>query len=365
MGLYAPISMVYWFPRLGSINTFKLALIAFICLSTFIYNAGTKRTTSGVTAFAFLALLAILPSIGLSPFDDLVDYFTNVGIIAAFCLAVSTFDANDHLYKILTNIISFGVVSFALTHIIGSVFFNLDAYIPINEAYTGFADIGFNLSRTGWSASLGLFVPILFLNRSSRQGLLLVIPLILSQYICGGRGGLVASAAATIIILWRRREQALLVSLLFCGLALIQANYDEFTGAMRLDRLDGGANALNSFSAGRIESYVLALEMIQQNWLTGIGYGQMDLSNQIGCEDVHNAFLLLTAELGLFVAPLFFGLFILVRPLLKPTRTSDIAPLAPMVALVLLMSVEPSVLFKSFQNSFGFWSYFFLRHLRP
>lgn len=365
MGLYAPISMIYWFPRIGPINTFKLALIALICFSTFLFNTGTKRTLSGVTAFAFLALLAILPSIGLSPFYDLVDYFTNVGIIATFCLAVSTFDANDHLYKILSNLISFGVVLFALIHVIGSVYFNLDSYIPIDEAYTGFADIGFNLSRTGWSASLGLFVPILFLNRSSRQGLLLAIPMVLSQYICGGRGGLVASAAAILIILWKRREKALLVLLLFCAVALIQTNYDEFAGAMRLDRLDGGANALNSFSAGRIESYVLALEIFQQNWLTGIGYGQMDLSRQLGCEDVHNAFLLLTTEMGLFVAPLFLGLFILVRPLFKPTRTSDIPPLAPIAALVLLMSVEPSVLFKSFQNSFGFWSYFFLRHLRP
>ena len=167
MGLYAPISMIYWFPRLGSINTFKLALIALICFSTFLFNTGTKRTLSGVTAFAFLALLAILPSIGLSPLNDLVDYFTNVGIIATFCLAVSTFDANDHLYKILINLISFGVVSFALIHVIGSLYFNLDSYIPINEAYTGFADIGFNLSRTGF-CSLGFCSYFILKVKSTR-----------------------------------------------------------------------------------------------------------------------------------------------------------------------------------------------------
>jgi O-antigen ligase len=306
-------------------------------------------------------LLAIIPSVFLSKISEIVDYTTNVLIIFSFTITVSLLRINRDIIKKVLNIISVGILIPVIIHLSGVFVFDFNNLLPINEPYISFKEIGLNVSRTGWSASLALFIPILFIKRSSFSALLFSIPVLTSQFISGGRGGLLAGVVTVILILINRKNYRIIAVLGMFIIAAVVAYSDELSLILRLNRLSQSEGALNSFSAGRIDSYIASLKLLLNNPVFGIGYGNMDLTTVLKMKNVHNAFLLLITELGIFSFLFFIGIFLLLQRLFTGNRKLGIPTYVPIIALFVLMMLEPSVLFRSFQNSFGFWAYYFIR----
>ena len=359
--LYASLAICYWLPGLHDISFLKLTVIALACFLIVSTGELSRLGLQKALSFFFLALISILPSFFLSGIENITDYVLNVAIICAFYVASTA--TNPSLAVTLSNalqIIRVSVLSLVGLHIFGSVTGTFDSLMPFVDRYTRFSDIGFNLSRTGWSASLGLMTPIFFINQRTITGLIMVLPILISQIISGGRGGALASVIVVLMTLIQRRQYALLTGGLTISAVLILINAEYLTTHLRVDRISNGTHSLNDFSSGRIDTYLESIDIFLSNPIFGIGYGNMDLTAQTGVRLVHNTFMLIISELGIFCLPFFIGLFRLFKDLTDVGTSHSVKRSVPLAAAFTLMMLEPGILIRSFQNSFGFWLLFFL-----
>lgn len=356
--IYTPLSIVYWLPNLEYIHYLKALFIGVFCFSVLLKGRYDRKALLKSMIFVTFAIIAILPSIFSSSTVTIVDYFQNIFIIGLyfFCSFSLSHLRSDYVIKIV-NIICYGILIICLAFLYGVFVGDFDAYLPLDDPYTYFRNTGFNLSRTGWSISLALFTPFFFIERKSATACLMIIPLFFSQIISGGRGGMLATLMCVALILVYRRDLKLLSwSMIILGIA-IYINYDFLYSLLRLERLSGSVGGLNRFSAGRLDSYVQSVVILTSHPILGIGYGNLDLTDIVGFQLVHNSVLLIITELGLFsiflIAPMLFIVFS-IRSIGRKYRVPKYIPL---LVLFFLMMIEPSVLFRSFQNSFGFWAY--------
>lgn len=356
--IYAPLSIVYWLPRFEYISYLKILLIGMFCFSVFLKGRYSRKAFLESVLLFTLAIIAIVPSIFLSSTASIGDFIQNIFIVSIFYLCSSSMNKfNDRIIVKVINSICYCVLLICLVFLYGVFIGNFDAYLPLNDPYTYFRNTGFNLSRTGWSVSLALFTPLFFVERKSTTACLMIIPLFFSQIISGGRGGMLATLICVILIFIYRREFKLLSwSMILLGI-IIYANYDTLYSLLRLERLSGAVGGLNSFSAGRLDSYVQSVLIFGSHPVFGIGYGNLDLTEILGFQLVHNSLLLIITELGLFSIFLIIPMVFIVFSIRSMGRNHRVPKYIPLLVVFFLMMIEPSVLFRSFQNSFGFWAY--------
>jgi O-antigen ligase len=124
-------------------------------------------------------------------------------------------------------------------------------------------------------------------------------------------------------------------------------------------------STFDSFSAGRISGYMVALELISQRPFRGYGFDQLVLADfGLGYQDVHNLWLRLATEAGVFLPLAFAGLIsaflVRVRSLFRVVTRDERIALYSLAAVVfnglLLTLFEPNTLLGTFQNSASWWA---------
>lgn len=377
---YLCLAPVYWLPGI-SINllyAFKFILIASAVSLSFIYLLTIGKLTfprgiiglGGFILIIFVSMPALMQTDSALALKRIQDYFLGYStFFAAFALSAAKISFNKPLFfsalfisvlcSLVTASAALGVPSFTSPSAFGSV----------DLAISGFSGL-----RTGWSIGTGLYLSALFFiippNRNFRWVLTILVVLCFfqivgSQVAVGGRSGLVMSLAIISVYFWKYMPKSILLIIGLVFFLFVSTHIDYLAEHLRFDRISSSSNqtdALNHFSAGRIGTYIFAFEKFFESPLTGHGFGNV----QIHGIDIHNLWLRMLAEGGLFL-PLLFLLFI--YKALKSSRFSvqknDIAGrqleydrfiLQLIIWSGILASLfEPNTLLGTFQNSCIWW----------
>ncbi len=243
---------------------------------------------------------------------------------------------------------------------------------------------GFGAGRTGWSNGIALNLPtaVLFLSRARMRRfpvgriltfILILVSIVGSQIVCGGRAGLVASllviAAFALTGSSRSMAAVAIVTTVLVAFFLSDFLFEQ----LRINRLATAVvsvDTIDKFSAGRVRGYIVALDLIGQSPFIGHGIGQVSLQQYgLGYPDIHNIWLKMAVESGIAL-PVFVFLIICAvlakaLALAKQLRGKDLErdDRLFMLALILIVFVgvvlsffEPNVLIGTFQNSAIWWA---------
>jgi hypothetical protein len=189
---------------------------------------------------------------------------------------------------------------------------------------------GFTNKRSGWSQGLAFYLPILaalpfFSLRKKAFTYLLslggIAILLASQFITGGRSGLLASmvvlAALSMLLLPRRVAVVLLVALVSIGGYFSDFAYEH----LRFHRFtEWSYESINEFSSYRLEDYVAAYDLF---WARPLGHGfgqsvQILMREYQQSTELHNVWLRLLADGGVLL--LISSLGVVVGLLSKSTK---------------------------------------------
>lgn len=241
---------------------------------------------------------------------------------------------------------------------------------------------GFGSLRTGWSNALSLYLPVLLILLSTRYRNLLtmaiaaagIAAILGSQFVVGGRAGLLASLGVLALWAWLRLPRTVSLGLGAAAtlFVIVGGSYVVAAGeALRFSELfeeDDLFLAADDVAAGRLTGYLYALGQIAERPFIGHGFGEVLID---GTTQIHNIWLRLAAEGGVPVA-LVFGA-IVVTILLRAWRiervydaqrragltAEAIDPLPLFLVLVaglIAAMFEPNMLLGSFQNSAFWWA---------
>jgi O-antigen ligase len=320
---YLGFSPVYWVPVL-SVNQWSnikvFALLAAIALTWFNglrkNNAGFPRGIFGVGGL-FLLLICSIPAFFQAEFSwgmrRTYDLFFGFGAMWSFYVF---WRINENPGRVL---IWAALVIAALSLLtISSNFSGFPSWrSPAIFEFQSLSTAGFGALRTGWSNALSLYVGgiLLLMAHGNQLGIwrtvfcfCLISIIIGSQLVVAGRAGILSSLFAVGFISWffLPRKLAILM-IIVAGIMVSYLVGDELLNHLRLNRIldasDNDSRALDHFSAGRITTYLFAIEKWIESPIIGHGYGQVEV---VKGHDIHNLWLRILAEGGIFL----FGSFL-------------------------------------------------------
>ncbi len=387
--IYLGLSPVYWLPFMTTQNLYYFKLMLVASAVVFSWLAAAIRQSIqfppgmlGPAGFIILILSASFafiqsePSLLLRRFQDF-----SLGFIMMWTMYVYAADEVRTLnIFMMSSIIIGGLGMLTIT----SKYFGVPSWhAPAIFRSMPLSISGFGSLRTGWSNGLVFFIPYLcilaygILKRNNLRlivGIFLVFCVIGSQSIVGGRAGLLASLLALGWLAYNFLPKIIFVTIVSISVTLAIVYAGLFYEHLRLDRLDTGGSMLGTldyFSAGRITSYLFAIKEIMQHPILGSGFGNAG----IGGHEIHNLWLRMAVEGGVFLPLVFF--YFVVR-LLKFSlrsirhqalssnkqfsdeikRNINIVTIYRVVIYsgILISMFEPNVLLGSFQNSALWWA---------
>jgi hypothetical protein len=367
IGFYIGISSIYWFPGLSveSLRNFKyivyslIVLIGILLLPT-LRNKNIPKGIFGIWGLLLLPVL-YLPSILLSEQEVMSDVFLNCLSFYLFIWLLFILFNNSKLDLSLISTIIINIIIFFVTlHIAISLFYSDITIPPQKVSYITFQDIGFNLSRTGWSNGLALFIPFCFLFKNGLKRWIFIGLIVYSQFLSGGRTGLLASLF--IIFLYYYMNKALgKIAFIFSIIGLLILNNLNFISEkLRFDRLETGYgdDSLNQFSSDRIVGYKYGLEQWLDFPIFGKGIKNVNIEAIAFVDEIHNFWIKTIAESGLVVFS-FYVVFVYL--IFKKIRNIGIKNNIYYLTFLLILAglietmFEPNALFGSFQNSAVWW----------
>jgi len=216
-----------------------------------------------------------------------------------------------NFYKLL--VLSASIIIILCAFQVVAVYFSFDQYVLPALDRSGYAFL-----KTTWSHGIALYailIPVYVSTKTTSSIKLFSsfvygsLPIIVSQYLVGGRAALLATLFA--VAAWMISVLPVKYILLFCSLLVIVVIvFTDSAYIIRKDisKIKAGQNAgLDYYNdkllSRRLDHWMVALEIIRDRPLIGIGVGNADI-NIPGHQDygrpVHNTLLRLTAELGLF-----------------------------------------------------------------
>lgn len=372
---YLATAPVYWLPGIGPglLLIFKtLAVSSAVLLAVGVLLLRDRlRFPGGIAGPAVFVVLVLASVFGMLQAESdvavktLRDYF--FGFTAFYAVyALKRQDLlKDHLLALAALFIVCLCALVCLAEFAGAP--ALKAPAVFNGYPVTFA--GFSSLRTGWSNGISLYVAFLFipfcLSQRYRLPLLILafagsFVILTSQFVVGGRAGMLATLLALVLISYRVLPKPVLALIVFVAAQVVLLNMDLFYEHLRLDRLDEqqvDLGDVDHFSAGRVGSYLFALEKFAESPLFGHGFGNVKMSGH----HIHNMWLRILAEAGLF-PPLIFGVFlayVLARKKQTQVQHKALQPhqLYKVVLLqgVLISMLEPSAILGAFQNSANWW----------
>jgi hypothetical protein len=367
IGFYIGISSIYWFPGIAvdELRNFKYLVYGIIiALGVFLLPAlKIKQIPKGIFGLSglFLLLILYIPSILLSNQEVAFETISNILSFYLFIWVIYLLLNNSLINLIIISKIVINIMMiFVIFHITGSLFFK---NIPIPEqkvSYISFQDISFNLSRTGWSNGMALFVPFCFLFKTDIKKWVLIFLILYSQFLSGGRSGLLASLFIVFLyflIQGSFKKFALLISTI---VFLVISNLELVVSQLRIDRLESGygGDTLNQFSSDRVVGYVYGIQQWMDNPVFGKGIKNVNIEAIAFVDEIHNFWIKTLAESGTIVF-LFYIVFIALIfkniNAINNKKEIFIIFLLLIIAGIIETMFEPNVIFGSFQNSAVWW----------
>jgi len=238
---------------------------------------------------------------------------------------------------------------------------------------------GFGALRTGWSNGVSLFVPFLcgvfFLKRTKVfvkvVAILSIVIIITSQVVVAGRAGIIASLISLVYLIYHKKNKFGFIVSFLIVLFLVFECSDYIITLLRVEPvITGGVGAefLDDVSAGRLSSSLFAIKMASKQILFGYGFGNFRIHGM----EVHNLWIRLFVEGGLFLPVLFLCIVILImkkgRKLVSKLsfNSENIAGKdffsfyhvlnAVLIAGFFISLLEPRTLLGSFQVSAIWWA---------
>lgn len=234
----------------------------------------------------------------------------------------------EHKFKILCSAIIIIAIYF--------IYWINSMYLAGNYGRLG-GPIGLNSSQYGDQNNFAMFfiisLPFLYYfslylkNKLLRYGLWLLIPLGWHAiFLTGSRGGFLGLVVITILIIFQSKVKKYGVILLCCLLIVfIWQGGDVLKGRTTIYNAEG---TIESSAQGRLNSWAVALKMIEEYPLTGVGVSSFGAAFPFFSDahplEAHNTYLQICAESGLLA--LFFYvsfLFYTLKKLYEINRKSE------------------------------------------
>jgi len=321
MSLYLGLAPVYWYPGISpsKLAMFKLSLIltatSLIWFDRFRQN--DLKFPKGMLGPIGFVLLVLSASGGLLQAELSISLLRMKDILLSFIM-LWTFYIYASKYK-----------DFQKVFVAASLIISFHCMLVVSSRYLGFpiwsgpkeyvaSELwmsGFGSLRTGWSSGTSLFVGILasgfILAKHWYLKLILAASfstIIMSQVVVGGRAGILASLICLIGVFIYNKKILYIVIFSIVGVIFVFQNMDYIIVHLRFDRLESGvdAGALDNFSAGRLESNLVALRLAFEKPIFGHGFGSVTFSGT----EIHNLWLRIFVEAGMFM-PLIFASIVL------------------------------------------------------
>jgi hypothetical protein len=367
--IYICLAPVYWLPHIP-FDLFYLAksvLIAAGTISAFfcgLTNSHVRYAHKlvGLTGFLLL-LLSITPGLILGQPQDGVKIAMNI------FYAFATFMSFSILSQLNKNILTqlayscLAIGALGAYTVLASKGLVPDISAPSNFEKTTVSISGFTGLRTGWSNGIAYYASLAaYITATNKSkpikftSIFAIIAIFLSQLTVAGRAGMISTlfACSAILLMYGKKTTIITIGTITTIIFIIYL--PQFAEHLRLNRIEGDIDlqSLNSFSAGRISSYLYALENIMNTPLTGIGFGNTDIRGH----SVHNMFLRFTAETGIFFLIVFIA--IITSAIRRCIRLRNI-PAYPIIGIIIMQGFimaqfEPNGILGTFQNSTLWWA---------
>lgn len=378
--VFFALGPVYWLPGIGpdAMQAIKLAL--FLMVGTrlamrwlFVYGARVPRAP--LAYFAALLGTMLLSTLfhfdGASNLSLIGNYLVPLAVLVM--VSVASEDEIERIVRALRWAPSV-FAPIALLVPLGLLVPGLNWVNPYSEALDGFVGTqtftGFGGSRTGWSLGTSLLMAaaianIYFLEGRKSRLLAYCVILIIGAaiFIPGGRVGMLAILSMLLSLTalnLSKRSRVKTALLLMLSLVVLTAVALYFAEELRLDALLGGN--LSEGTTGRTEGWAIALKVLSENPIFGVGVAGSDLK-LYGLEygAVHNALLNFALRFGMLSTMVLVAMFGWMCLHLHRVRGRVFdRPIILLAGLMLVavfaeMLTEPEVIFASYYNSIIFW----------
>jgi hypothetical protein len=403
LATYLALAPIYWLPGVSPEVLRATKLILFVAAVALVWLYRSRKAlsfaTSSFLGIPSLILVLIASSVGFAMAAPGEAGTTLLSFAVVYISLWTFYGASDRPAE-LAKVLFWSAVGIAVACVptVTSFFFQFPIWLPPSEFRTdALHTAGLGAARTGWSNGIALYLPIILLpllmgtKVVSPLGIASIcgaIAIVASQYVSGGRAGLIASLSAIVVMALVSGRKRVLLACALLGPFLITIEpiiaARDMSGAMshlRIDRLAhaNSTDALNQFSAGRLDLAEQALEQWQEEPF-GVGFGNAFFSVANPYEgydtaEVHNLWLKLTVESGPFLPIIFLITVILVlrAPLRSVFRLNrlkatvhfhpfreiygaQVVYLAIIIQGVLISLVEPNALIGSFQATAIWWA---------
>lgn len=375
-----------WVPgvSLGIYNATKVGLFALLFIISFFRSPllGPSRflSFSGMFLVLFVSSYALVSAYSVNAaYEALKDLTLPFG----FILIIYNYKgSNERLLNVLyAAATTVGIVCLfgVLSYLTG--YFDFTPPDPFNDT---FSISGFGGYRTGWSNSIFLFVPLIIFYHLLKYGKLnwisigLIFSIISSEFLSGGRAGLISSLLCVIV--FSARRVAIVVPLaILATLSYVYLPQEVVTEKFRAapEIVARGRNLkfitqdeyVDGLTSYRLVGYKVGFELFSKSPLIGFGFGQSDpLSDQMGYgPDIHNVWLKRMIEGGILIflmlAFLFYSVYrVIIKNLTHIRVTFSNREYAFWVFFQTLFfiglaisMVEPNYLIGSIQGEAFFW----------
>lgn len=317
-----------WVPGvpLGAYNAIKTGLfVALVLLSFFRTPFASPSRFLSVSGFLLVLLLSSYALVGAYSLNSAYEALKDLSLPFVFVLVIYNYEgSNVRLLSILYNAAwVIGVV--CLLSVVSYLTGYFD-FVPPGPFQDNFSTTGFGGYRTGWSNSIFLFVPLIIFYNILRYGKLnwvsigLLFGIMASQFLSGGRAGLICSMVC--IAAFSARRVAIIIPIAI--LTVVSYYYlpeNVITEKLRTapEIVARGRNVkfisedeyLDGLTSYRIVGYRIGIELFSRAPFIGFGFGQSDpLSDKMGYgPDIHNVWLKRMIEGGLLLLFLVVFLF--------------------------------------------------------
>lgn len=368
---FVALSSIFWLPGINEqyIAIAKNGMLIFIAIFIALFTTSSKVILNNLYTslikcglYYWLSLFIVIITVNLFSSNDAITPYFEILYIIFLLTAFS-------LYFLIGGSFSKVVIACTVPSIIFVllIFITLFSPLNINTPDIGgsplFSQIGFNVSRTGWSIGLAmLFISCLtvLLDKGgiSKNYIIFAMAIIIvGQIISTGRGGLLCSLVGLAYFITINDNKRLKWSLVLCLSLLlfwVVNNISLFYEMMRLDRIAEGGDV----SAGRFDHYSTSLDYLihtnfiplgtnsyfhyfQQNGILGEG-GAVYMK-------VHNLWLGELMQYGLlFIAIKMFWLVSIFNKINKSHGVFLLIGLLPTL-------FEPTVIFSTISNYSLWW----------
>jgi|GEM_PF-6672325 len=389
--LYMATAPIYWLPNFDY-NLFKVIKLGIISLSltgflVFFFTRNIKlQTPKYYKIYIALVIILFIPFFFKSKdIGESLIYFLNFifGLLSGLYVMNSPnlFCNKFKYYKIMYLLIIIIVIPSIL-----NFFFQIPDWKPpeVKLQALGYRynlwEAGFNTLRTGWTVSLCVYVPwsLVFVEKVKNKAtylvivIALVLPILVAQFISGGRNGLSASLLAVLLILIKKFNLIYLIIITIVLFYLFLSFQNDLFIALRIYDDNGGSKDINDISSDRTNMYATFFDTFFDSPIFGQGLSGSIKFNQknFGTSDeMHNVILRIFIDHGLIfgiICLLFFlhNLIISLKIFFK-RNVKIIFQISSLTVIIGLFTTlfEPEIILGSFQITAIWWLSLGITHI--